>query len=111
MPDMNTIATKQNEKNTIEYLAAGRKLYSRAKVLRGIKFFIGVLSIKKKQITVFGKFDQITDLVFHVFIIRSVNYGLTVFLKSVNDTASGVNGRNTGYCECAYLQRKFSVMK
>ena len=34
---MNTIAVKQNEKNTIEYLAAGRKLYSRAKCLQVLK--------------------------------------------------------------------------
>ena len=42
---MNTIAKKQNEKSTIEYLAAARRLYSRAKCLRGIKLFLGVVLI------------------------------------------------------------------
>lgn len=42
---MNTIAKKQNEKATIAYLAAARRLYSRAKCLRGIKVFLGVIII------------------------------------------------------------------
>ncbi len=42
---MNTIAKKQNEKTTIEYLAAARRLYSMAKCLRGIKVFLGVIII------------------------------------------------------------------
>lgn len=42
---MNTIAKKQNEKATIGYLAAARRLYSRAKCLRGIKVFLGVIII------------------------------------------------------------------
>ena len=42
---MNIISAKQNENNTIEYLAAGRKLYSTAKTLRGIKGFLGVIII------------------------------------------------------------------
>ena len=42
---MNTIAKKQNEKTTIEYLVAARRLYSMAKCLRGIKVFLGVIII------------------------------------------------------------------
>lgn len=42
---MNTIAKKQNEKTTIEYLAAANRLYSRAKCLRGIKGFLSVILI------------------------------------------------------------------
>lgn len=71
MPDMNTIATKQNEKNTIEYLAAGRKLYSRAKVLRGIKFFIGVFLIVILAIAQL-KFQEIEEVSYALVIISVV---------------------------------------
>ena len=71
MPDMNTIATKQNEKNTIEYLAAGRKLYSRAKVLRGIKFFIGVFLIVILALAQL-KFQEIEEVSYALVIISVV---------------------------------------
>ena len=68
---MNTIATKQNEKNTIEYLAAGRKLYSRAKVLRGIKFFIGVFLIVILALAQL-KFQEIEEVSYALVIISVV---------------------------------------
>ena len=71
MPDMNTIATKQNEKNTIEYLAAGRKLYSRAKVLRGIKFFISVFLIVILALAQL-KFQEIEEVSYALVIISVV---------------------------------------
>lgn len=71
MPDMNTIATKQNEKNTIEYLAAGRKLYTRAKVLRGIKFFIGVFLIVILALAQL-KFPEIEEVSYALVIISVV---------------------------------------
>lgn len=71
MPDMNTIATKQNEENTIEYLAAGRKLYSRAKVLRGIKFFIGVFVIVILALAQL-KFQEIEEVSYALVIISVV---------------------------------------
>ena len=68
---MNTIATKQNEKNTIEYLAAGRKLYSRAKVLRGMKFFIGVFLIVILALAQL-KFQEIEEVSYALVIISVV---------------------------------------
>lgn len=68
---MNTIATKQNEKNTIEYLAAGRKLYTRAKVLRGIKFFIGVFLIVILALAQL-KFPEIEEVSYALVIISVV---------------------------------------
>ena len=68
---MNTIATKQNEKNTIEYLAAGRKLYTRAKVLRGIKFFIGVFLIVILALAQL-KFQEIEEVSYALVIISVV---------------------------------------
>ena len=68
---MNTIATKQNEKNTIEYLAAGRKLYSRAKVLRGIKFFISVFLIVILALAQL-KFQEIEEVSYALVIISVV---------------------------------------
>lgn len=68
---MNTIATKQNEKNTIEYLAAGRKLYSRAKILRGIKFFIGVFLIVLLALAQW-KFQEIEEVSYALVIISVV---------------------------------------
>jgi len=61
MPDM----------NTIEYLAAGRKLYSRAKVLRGIKFFIGVFLIVILALAQL-KFQEIEEVSYALVIISVV---------------------------------------
>ena len=68
---MNTIAVKQNEKNTIEYLAAGRKLYSRAKCLRGIKFFLGVVLIVLLAFVQL-KFPEIEEVSYALVIVSVV---------------------------------------